>query len=93
MLPRAMNQILMRIVVDCAAFLELSDDSAVDPDAAVFQLEQIAAALCELTADERAKFTTFAKDHAQRLETLEGKTERSELIGRLPQQFGLHDVP
>ncbi len=40
-------------LMDCAFFFELSDDSAVDPDAAVQQLEQIQASLLELGHSER----------------------------------------
>jgi hypothetical protein len=40
----------MRAVVEAAAFLELSDEDVLDPDAAVAQLESMAALLRELDA-------------------------------------------
>ncbi|NOK62127.1 MAG: hypothetical protein GFH27_549321n114 [Chloroflexi bacterium AL-W] len=54
-----MNEMLMHIIIDQILFLELSDDSIVEPDAAVAQLEQIAYCLQKLDQKEREVFTAY----------------------------------
>jgi hypothetical protein len=46
-------KVLLQALMDCAFFLELSDDDVVDPDAAVQQLEQIQAHLLSVDASQR----------------------------------------
>lgn len=54
-----MNEMLMHIIIDQILFLELSDDSIVEPDATVAQLGQIAYGLQKLDQKEREIFTAY----------------------------------
>lgn len=55
-----------RAILIASGFLELSDDSAVDPDAAVAAMEAIAAELQGATAEERAALKQAAAEMARR---------------------------
>jgi hypothetical protein len=59
-----MNEILMRVVLDLAAFLELTDDSHVDPRLAVKQLESVAFSLQQLRSEDRETFLAFVEQRA-----------------------------
>ena len=50
------NECLSRALLHVAMFLEFSDDDVVDPDAAVAQMEQMAASLSSLGPPERTAF-------------------------------------
>ena len=71
-----MNRTLMTAIVECAAFLELSDDGIGNPDAAVAQLETLATILSRLAASERAEFARFVEELAQGAQTRQGQSER-----------------
>jgi hypothetical protein len=63
-----MNEILMRAVVQAAAFLELSSDDVLDPDVAVAQLEDVAHVLSELGDAEKRQLVAFVRAEAERAE-------------------------
>ena len=56
---------LARAVLILSGFLELSDDSIVDPDSAVAALESIAAELQEATPEEREALKRAAAEMAE----------------------------
>jgi len=56
---------LARAVLIASGFLELSDDSVVDPDSALTTLESIAAELQEATPDERDALKRAAEQMAE----------------------------
>jgi hypothetical protein len=81
----------MKLVIDACAFLELSGDDVVAPDAAVKQLESITATLQdELSEDERREFISYCEDLARR-ERAAGwsSKERITFVKRLPEYMGL----
>ena len=84
-----MNTILMRTVVDFAAFLSLSEDEMVNPDAAVAQLEYLAAALKQLNLEERLLFIRFTKNLAEEETQLYGASQRTRFLDTLAQNLGL----
>ena len=86
-----MNEILMQAVVECAAFLELSGDDVVNPDAAVRQLEGLASTLRELTPPDRIAFTEFVEDLARSELENHGSTRRVQFLQTLPENLGLRD--
>jgi hypothetical protein len=86
-----MNAILIRIIVDCAAFLELSDDSVVDRDAAVQQLEQIASMLEKLSPSEQAEIVNHIKTYALEEGSARGKGRYWQFLENLPDALGLQD--
>lgn len=55
----------MRATAEAAAFFGLADDRLVDPDAAVSQLEGIAAVLEDLEPNERQQFREFLRRLAE----------------------------
>jgi hypothetical protein len=59
---------LARIVLDLLLFLELSDDSTVDPDAAVTQMESVAANLQALAPNDRGQFVALTEQYADERE-------------------------
>lgn len=83
-----MSRVLMQIVVDELAFLEMSGDDVVDPDAAVRQLEGIAALLQELPSAERRQFLGFVKEQADRAARDEDRL-LVEFLRKLPEALGL----
>jgi len=61
---------LARAVINAAAFLELSDDKALDPELAVQALEELALHLSQCTEDEKkAVAEVLAEMRATELET------------------------
>ena len=64
-----MNEILMRAVVQAAAFLELSSDDVLDPDVAVAQLENMAHLLGQLDDAEKHQLVAFVQVEAERAES------------------------
>jgi hypothetical protein len=59
-----MNELLVRVIAEQAAFLELSGDDVVDPDSAVAQLEAIASALQALSVSEQQQFALLTRQLA-----------------------------
>jgi len=83
-----MNKALMRAVAEAALFAGLSPDDVVQPDAAVAQLEQLAAALKALSAGERETFRHFLDDLAND-EAKSGTSERAEFLRSVFENLGL----
>ena len=80
-----MNQTLLQIVVDVISFLALSDNETVAEDAAVEQLEHIAAILKQLPRDDRDHFLSFVAESASQ----SNDPQRAEFLRSLPEQLGL----
>jgi hypothetical protein len=59
------NEVLMTIVVHAAAFFELSGEDAVDPDAALKQLEWIRWELEQLDWDAKQALIAFVRAEAE----------------------------
>ena len=73
-------------LLDCIAFLELSDDATVDPDAAVRQIESVAHLLRSARADRDRMIADISA-----LAAAEPNPERRRLFERLPSYIGLVD--
>lgn len=76
---------LFDIVLQMVSFLELSDEGAVDEDAAVQMLERIALSLQSLDPETKARFVEHTGRYAEGL----GAGIERELIERLPKELGL----
>jgi hypothetical protein len=79
------NEILMRAVVEAAAFFELSSDEVVDSDAAVKQLESMDALLRRLSAGEKRELVAFAEAEADRVSS----DEYGEFLRHFTEAVGL----
>ena len=86
-----MNEILMRLVAESLAFLELTDDELVDPDIAVQQLESITDSLQKLSTDEREAFLRFVNDVMVPEARAANNEAAAELYGRMREDLGLMD--
>ncbi len=85
-----MNEILMRAIVDCIAFVELSGDEVIDPDAAVNLLESLASMLKDLSLTDRKTFARcVAKMEVE--ERAYGKNKRTDFLASFIEDFGLND--
>lgn len=80
-----MMRILMQALADQAAFLALSGNDVVNPDAAVAQLELLGALLQALSPDERRVFIGFCRELAES----ERDPERGEFFESLPENLGM----
>jgi hypothetical protein len=60
---------LAQVVVESAAFLELSGDEAIDPDAAVQAQEAIVSSLSEASDEEKRALLAYCRECAARLST------------------------
>lgn len=80
-----MSQALLQIVVDLVSFLANSDDETVNADAAVEQLEMVAATLKQMPPAERDQFLAFVETAASQATD----HNRSEFLRSLPDQLGL----
>jgi hypothetical protein len=85
-----MSQLLLQVVVDLVSFLALSDDETVNQDAAVQQLEGVAATLKRMPQGERDQLLAFIAESAQRAARSDDR-QRSEFLSSLPEQLGLRD--
>jgi hypothetical protein len=82
-----MNEVLMTIVVHAAAFFELSGEDAVDPDAALKQLEWISWELERLDPDAKEALIAFVLAEAE----AERDPRRRAFLFEFPQALGLRD--
>lgn len=85
-----MNERLFQIIVDSIAFLALSDDDTIDQDAAVEQLEHIAASLKELARAQRDEFLAFIDGRARHAREA-GDGDHAEFLESLPDELGLRE--
>ena len=75
--------------MDVLLFLELSDSSTVEADAAAGLLEQVAQALQRLESDAKTRFIDYVKRRA--LQTEPGATR--EVLKSLPEDLGFAGCP
>ena len=80
---------LMRAAVEYAVFLGTSDDQTVQPDAAVAQLEHLAAILQRLNDRELDQFRLFVQRIAEDEESESGHTPRAEFLSSMLDNLGL----
>jgi len=80
-----MNEILMRAVVEAAAFLELAADDVLDPDVAVKELESMAYLLGQLNESEKRQLVAFTQAEADRASSVEYR----EFLRQFPEAMGL----
>lgn len=71
-------------LLDCIAFLELSDDRTVDPDAAVRQLDSVAHLLLSAPSEREQIISDIST-----LAAAEPDADRRRLFERLPTYLGL----
>jgi hypothetical protein len=86
-LDAPVNEALMRIVLDAAAFFELSGDDVVDPDIAVKQLEWISWELKQLNPSARDAFVALALAEAEATQDPRYRT----FLLEFPEGLGLRD--
>jgi hypothetical protein len=79
------NEILMRAVVEAAAFLELSPDEVLDPDFAVKELESMVYLLGQLSEDEKRQLVAFTRTEAERASSVDYR----EFLRQFPEAMGL----
>lgn len=84
---------LCEAIIYAACFLELSDDSTVDPHAAVKALEDIGSSLLSATDEEKGAFIDACKEEALRLRGKPGYTDTAEFVRSLPYAVGLTSEP
>jgi hypothetical protein len=79
------NEILMRAVVEAAAFLELSADGVLDPDIALKELESMAYLLGQLSESEKRQLVAFTLAEADRVSS----DEYRDFLRQFPEAMGL----
>jgi|GEM_PF-1863358 len=79
-----MNRALMNVAAWTLVFLDLTEEDQLDLDLAVEQMEQIAAMLNELSAEERSLFTA----HVEKLAQQEKRKEVAESLRSIPEALG-----
>jgi hypothetical protein len=60
------DEILIDVIVQTILFLELSDETIIDDDAAVEMMEQMAFTLQKLKPDSRTQFVRYLRDCIQK---------------------------
>ncbi len=84
-----MNPKLMRSIVDLAAFLSLSCEDIVQPDAAVEQLERLASTLGEMTAEDRHVFAHYVNGLAHQEAHAGNDKSLASFLKTLPENLGI----
>jgi hypothetical protein len=84
-----MNEMLMRAVVEAAAFAALSGDDVIQPDAAVSHLEQLGAILNELSPSEQGELKAFFASMADSEKQSGSIAERIQFLRSLADSLGL----
>lgn len=79
------GQPLIDALIDALLYLELSDDSTVDADAAVETIEAMAADLQQLTPEDRSLFVQYIATKADDASS----SEQSNFIRQIPSMLGL----
>jgi hypothetical protein len=79
----------MRLVAENIAFLELSDDQAVDSDTAVRELETVTAQLQQLSVHDQGEFVRFVRDVLAPEAARSGDQARAGLFSNLASDVGL----
>jgi hypothetical protein len=83
-----MNQVLMQAIVEAAMFLALSGDDAIQEDAAVTCLEQLAFTLKRLSTMDREAFVRYVAQ-LEAEERAGGGNERADFLASLGDNLGL----
>ena len=84
-----MKKVLMKAVIESFVFLDNCDETVVDDDAAVAQMELLAAILSELDAHEREEFIRYVHEMVAEEEKGPGASERATFLKSLPENIGL----
>jgi hypothetical protein len=84
-----MNRHLMEAIIQYAAFLELSGDEVINPDAAVRELESLASTLASLSQQERKIFIDFTTQYADKEQRGNQPMKRVKFIRSIPESLGL----
>ncbi len=84
---------LAQAVVESAAFLELSGDEAIDPDAAVQAQEAIVSSLSEASDEEKKALLAYCRESAARLSSLHAQSDmkRRDFYLGFGDAFGITD--
>ena len=82
---------LFKTIVEIAVFLELSDDSVLNPDVAVEEMERIAATLQDLDTDLQNQFIEYVDGVVKSDKRIGADQTRIEFLESLPDGFGLLD--
>jgi hypothetical protein len=84
---------LAHALVESAAFIELSSDEVIDPDAAVRALESIVSALSEASEEEKKAVITYCSEQAAAIAAKPAPRdeERREFYLKFEESFGLTD--
>jgi hypothetical protein len=83
----------MSTIVDCAYFLDASDDDTVNPDAAVNMLETIASSLRLLSATDRADFVRHLESMTNEERSKPGDPRRLQFLQQFAASMGLAASP
>jgi hypothetical protein len=84
-IDEALVRTLTELVMDVAWFLESGDDSVIDPDDAVKQLEWISYKLCGLPAEDRSRLIALIRERAE----AESEPAFREFLKESPEALGL----
>ena len=84
-----MKQVLIKAIVNWAAFLEFSDEESLNPDTAVNQMENLAATLEGLTQEERREFLDYLKELAVASQRSGADKEYVDFLSGFGESFGL----
>ena len=84
-----MNKILARVAVEYAAFLALSDDSVLDPDVAIAQLERLASLLQAMSEEDRAQFLVHVAEIRQEESKDAANADRVQFLSSIEADLGL----
>jgi hypothetical protein len=76
---------LMDVLIDVVLFLEMSDRSTIDPDAAIKVIETIAAHVQRFGPTDRALVTEYVRTQAGK----EPQANRATLMMRIPEMLGI----
>ena len=83
------KEVITCALVHVIAFLGLSGEEVVDPDAATSQLEDVAAILRQLDESSRREFIACVEEIARRERDRSGDIARSAFIAALPSYLGI----
>ena len=78
-----------RALIETILFLELSDDSTVQPDSAVAQIEEVAAILREMSTEEREAFIQAVDEMVAEERSRIGNSKRLGALSSLVDDLGI----
>jgi hypothetical protein len=79
------NAVFFSITTQVLLFLELSDERTLDPDAAIELMEQIAASLHQLDANDKAMFIEYLNHRTNQAEN----TSERQALKNMAESLGL----